>query len=344
MKALEIAERIGGVLKGNAEAFVSALDDLRGCKEDALSFIGEDSYLKYLNETKAKILLIEDKLDFSKIENLFLRDDRACIIVKGAYRAFIELVYIFYPERSNPYLRKDVPNKAISGSEIGEGTVVYPTVFIDIDVKVGKRSLLYPGVVLMKGTTVGDDCILYPNVVVYENTVIGNSVIIGAGSVIGSDGFGFVEEAGKRIKIPHVGAVIIGDNVEIGSNTSIDRGTIGDTIIKSGTKIDNIVQVAHNCVVGEDCVLCGMVGLSGSTILEKSVIMAAGSGTKGHMTIGEGCVVTARTSVTKDLAPRSQVKGYPARPLAEELKIQTLLGKLPDIYERLRVLEKERIK
>jgi UDP-3-O-[3-hydroxymyristoyl] glucosamine N-acyltransferase len=345
MKAGEIAEKIGGILKGNAQAEVYALDDLKGERENALSFIGEPSYLKLLQQSRAKIILVEENLDIPKIEELFLTDGKACIVVKGAYLAFIKLIRIFYPESSDPLSRKNIPERLIADdAETGEGTIIYPNVFIDAKVKIGKNSVLYPGVVLMKGTSVGDECILYPNVVVYENSIIGNRVVIGGSTVIGSDGFGFIENNGKRIKIPHVGRVVIEDEVEIGSNTSIDRGTIGDTLIKSRTKIDNLVQVAHNCIIGEDCVLCGMVGLSGSTVLENGVIMAAGSGTKGHMTIGEKSVVTARTSVTKDLAPGSEVKGYPARPLSEELKIQMLLGKLPDIYERLKALEKERAK
>ena len=138
-----------------------------------------------------------------------------------------------------------------------------------------------------------------------------------------------------------VGGVIIEDDVEIGSNTSIDRGTVGNTVIKKGSKIDNLVQIAHNCIVGENNILCGMVGLSGSTELGRNVMIGAGSGTKGHIKIGDNCIITARTSVSKDLKPGSEVKGmYPARPLAEELKIQTLVGKLPEIYERLKKLEK----
>jgi UDP-3-O-[3-hydroxymyristoyl] glucosamine N-acyltransferase len=225
-------------------------------------------------------------------------------------------------------------------AKIGTDVKLYPNVFIGSNVSVGDNTILFPGVVILNGSVIGKDCIIYPNVTIYSNTVMGDRVIVGSSSVIGSDGFGFIEKDGKRIKIPHVGRVTIGDDVEIGSNTSIDRGTVGETRIGNGTKVDNLVQIAHNCSVGDDCILCGMVGLSGTTVVGNRVIMAANSGTKGHMSIGDDCIVTGRTSVTKDLEKGSQVKGYPARPLAEELKIQTLVGKLPELYKLLKKIEK----
>ncbi|MCX6113474.1 MAG: UDP-3-O-(3-hydroxymyristoyl)glucosamine N-acyltransferase [Proteobacteria bacterium] len=342
MKASEIAGLLESRISGNFDAWADTVDDIKGDKENSLSFISDPAYLKYLSKTNASILLVQDTIDTSEIDSNFLKKDRAYIVVKDAYRSFIKLIYKMIPDAINSSSCK-ITDKMISDTaKISDTAIIYKNVFIDEDVHIGKRTVLYPGVVILKNTIIGDDVVLYPNVSVYQNSKIGNRVIIGASTVIGSDGFGFIkDDDGSMLKVPHIGGVIIEDDVEVGSNTSIDRGTLGNTIIKKGAKIDNLVQIAHNCIVGENNILCGMVGLSGSTELGNNVIMGAGSGTKGHIKIGDNCIVTARTSISKDLKPGSEVKGmYPARPLAEELKVQTLVGRLPELYERLKKLEK----
>lgn len=346
MKAQEILKFLdSGTLKGNPDADAVVIDDIKGFKKGSVVFLTEASYLQYLNSTGASVLLVEEGLPFDAVDDWLSKNkNSSAIVIKDAYRGFIKLVYKIAPELCD-VSRKPAAKQMISDrAEISKDAVIYPNVFVDEGVTIGKRTVLFPGVVVLKGAKLGDDVVVYPNVSIYHNTSIGNRVIIGGGTVIGSDGFGFIkDEKGKMIKVPHIGGVIIGDDVEIGSNTSIDRGTIGNTIIKKGTKIDNLVQVAHNCIVGENNILCGMVGLSGSTELGDNVIMGANSGTKGHIKIGDNCIVTARTSVSKDLKPGSEVKGmYPARPIAEELKVQTLVGKLPELYERLKKLEKGR--
>lgn len=343
MKASDIAGLLKSKVVGNPDAIVDTVDDIKGDRENSLSFISDSAYIKYLSATKAKVLLVQETIDSVQIDTLFLNSKKAYIVVKDAYISFIKMIYRIIPETKNTTSQQLTGKKIISEfSDISKTASIYPNVFIGDNVVVGDRTVLYPGVVVLRDSVIGNDVIIYPNVSIYQNSRIGNSVIIGASSVIGSDGFGFVkDEDGTMLKIPHIGGVIIEDNVEIGSNTSVDRGTLGNTIIRKGTKIDNLVQVAHNCIVGENNILCGMVGLSGSTELGCNVIMGANSGTKGHIKIGDNCIVTARTSVSKDLKPGSEVKGmYPARPLAEELKIQTLVGKLPELYERIKKLEK----
>lgn len=343
MKASDIAELLKSSVAGNPDAIVDTVDDIKGDRENSLSFISDTAYLKHLATTKAKVLLVQETIDRAQIDSLFLNSNKAYIVVKEAYISFVKMIYRIIPETSRSSSQQLTEKTMISAtSKVSKTALIYPNVFIGDNVIVGDRTVLYPGVVLLKDSIIGSDVIIYPNVSVYQNSKIGNSVIIGASSVIGSDGFGFIkDEDGTMLKIPHIGGVIIEDNVEIGSNTSVDRGTLGNTIIRKGAKIDNLVQVAHNCIVGENNILCGMVGLSGSTELGCNVIMGANSGTKGHIKIGDNCIVTARTSVSKDLKPGSEVKGmYPARPLAEELKIQTLVGKLPELYERIKKLEK----
>jgi len=336
MRASEISKLLNAEVVGDSNAEVFTVDELRGLKANALSFVGDDSYLKHVSSARSSILLVEDNIAREEL-NVWVGASkvggRAYIPVKHAYVNFLKLVNKIVPKADlKPYLRDSKDEKPF----------IYPGAYVSDNAKIGKRTVVCPGVAIMGNATVGDDVVLYPNVSVYNNSTIGDRVIIGAGSVVGSDGFGFVKDAdGTLLKVPHLGGVIIEDDVEIGSNTSVDRGTLGNTIIKKGTKIDNLVQIAHNCIVGENNIICGLTGLSGSTELGNNVIMGAGSGTKGHIKIGDNCIVTARTSVSKDLKPGSEVKGmYPARPLAEELKIQTLVGKLPELYNRIKKLEK----
>jgi UDP-3-O-[3-hydroxymyristoyl] glucosamine N-acyltransferase len=329
IKAKDIAKFLDSSFLGEESLELNNVDDIKGKKENALSFISEEKYLKFLSNSNAKCFIVERNLK-DKIED----KNKSFIFVNKAYFSFIKVI-------NNFFLKEKVFNKNPK-QNISENAVIYPNVYLGDKVKIGEGTIIYPGSVILDNTSVGKNSSVLPNAVIFHDVKIGNNVTIGASSVIGGDGFGFIEHEDLKIKIPHLGSVIIEDNVEIGSNTSIDRGTLLDTVISKGTKIDNLVQVGHNCEIGENGVLCGMVGLSGSTKLGKNVIMAANSGTKGHMKIGDGCVVTARTSVSKDLPSGKTVKGYPARELNKELKIQTLLGKLPEIYKKLLKLEKEK--
>ena len=341
MNAGDIAKQLNAELRGDSSALICCVDDIKGQKTEALTFIGDSSYEDYLKSSNASVLLVESKLDVDSICEKFLDDNKAVVIVESAYKSFIGLIYKILPELTNYGKNTPAPTKMIADSAIiSKDAVIYPNVFIGENVSVGKGTIIYPGAVVLPETIVGENCVIYPNACIYHNVVLGNNVVIGSGTSVGHDGFGYIDDNGKKLKIPHVGQVIIEDDVEIGANTCIDRGTITDSVIGRGSKLDNLIQFAHNCKTGENCIICGFTGLSGSTTLGDNVIMAATSGTKGHLHIGDNAVVTARTSVTKDVAPGAQVKVYPARPLAEELKIQTLIGKLPDIYERLRKLEK----
>ena len=343
MRALEVAEILGGSLKGDPAAEFSSVDDIKGCKNNILSFVSEAQYLPCIQNSGATVLLVEKNLESKELDDWCGKSGRACIYVDKAYKAFIKIIYKLHPELNYHHSSKHQTKMIADSASIAKDAVIYPNVFIGENVKIGARTVLYPGVVVLKDSSIGNDGVMYPNVSIYQNTKIGDRVTVGASSVIGSDGFGYIKDTdGTMIKVPHLGGVIIEDDVEVGSNTSIDRGTLGNTHIKKGTKVDNLVQIAHNCIVGENNILCGMVGLSGSTELGNNVIMAANSGTKGHIKIGDNCTVTALTNVSKDLKPGSQVKGiYPARPIEEELKIQVLVGKLPDLYERIKKIEKE---
>jgi len=235
----------------------------------------------------------------------------------------------------------------VRGSIIGQNAVIgadpsiHPYAVIADEVRIGDRAIIYPGVWIGKGTTIGDDAVIYSNVNIRENVHIGHRVIIHAGATIGSDGFGYATEDGRHHKIPQVGGVIIGDDVEIGANTTIDRATLGNTVIKRGTKIDNLVQVAHNVTVGEHCILVAQVGIAGSCTLGKYVVLAGQAGLADHVTIGDGAVVTAQSGVLDDVQPGQVMGGTFAMPLREWLKTQALIKKLPDLKKEVAALKSQ---
>jgi len=324
-----VNELIKGVLIGNS------ISDLNNINHNAVCFIQEEKYVSILNNSFDALLLVEEGLNIELIKQKFLNTTNAIIVIKNSYSKFIDLIYILEDAKCFPFKNDNLEEPIISKT-----AKIFPNVFIDKNVKIGANTIVFSGTSILRGSVIGANCIIYPSVSILQDTIIGDNVQIASGAVIGYDGFGYLDVDGKKKKIPHIGKVVIGSYVEIGANTCIDRGTISDTIIKDYTKIDNLVHIAHNCIIGSNCVICGMSGLCGNTIIGDNVLMAAQSGTKGHLKIEDACVIAARTSVTKDLKKGSLVKGYPARPLNEELKIQTLVGKLPDIYNRIKELER----
>ena len=317
---------------------ISTVSDLKNSKKNTLSFIADKSYIKFLSSFKSGLLFVDTKVyDFVKKDlKSFYTPNNMFIVIDNAYANYIKFINLYFSD-----LTKRSFKISTEINKINNTTIIHENVSLGKGISIGADSIIYPNVTIMDNVIIGANTIIYPNVTIYNNVNIGNNVIIHAGTVIGADGFGFLLENSVPKKIPHLGTVIIEDNVEIGANTCVDRGTISNTVIGKNSKIDNLVQVAHNCKLGNNCVLSAMTGLSGSTELEDNVIMAANAGTKGHLKIGKDSFVTARTSITKDIPPKSTVKGYPARNLQEELKIQTLVGKLPEIYKRLIKLEKE---
>ena len=211
------------------------------------------------------------------------------------------------------------------GAQIGDGTTIMPQCYVGENAKIGK------------------DCLLYPRVVVRDECELGDRVIVHPGTVIGADGFGFTtnRKTGRHTKIPQIGNVVIKDGVEIGANTTIDRATLGSTVIESGAQIDNLVQIAHNVKIGRDAVIVSQVGVAGSTVVGNNAVLAGQAGIAGHLTIGDGAVITAQTGVMGDVPPKAMLFGSPGRPHREAFKLQALYGRLPEIYERLKEIEKK---
>jgi UDP-3-O-[3-hydroxymyristoyl] glucosamine N-acyltransferase len=208
-------------------------------------------------------------------------------------------------------------------------------------VEIGNNTVLYPGCVILEGVRIGRDSILYPNVTVREGCQIGDRVIIHNGTVIGSDGFGFAPSGDSYVKFPQLGIVQIGDDVEIGSNCTIDRATMGATVIKQGCKIDNLVQIAHNVVIEENTVIAAQSGISGSTKIGKNVTIAGQVGIVGHIKIGDRAVLAAKSGVSKDVPAKEVWFGYPAHPLMRQKKIEACVHNLPELVKRIHALEKQ---
>lgn len=335
----EIAERLEGELAGDhGDIVISEPASLREAVPGNISFLAHRRYLKDLQETRASAVVLPKGVSFDRLPS---------IRVDNPYFAFAQLLHLFY---DLPYQSKGVDERAIVGRgvQIGRDVTLYPYVYIEEDASIGDQVMIYPGTFVGKGSLIGDHSILYPNVTIREGCRIGRRVIIHSGAVIGSDGFGFVPYKGEHHKIPQVGGVIIGDDVEIGANTTIDRATIGNTVIKRGTKIDNLVQIAHNVSVGEDCVFAAQAGIAGSTQIGNHVTMAGQAGVTGHIRIGDQVTVAGQAGVTKDVKEGQTVAGMPALPHREWLKAMAVFEDLPELKKKLselgnRIEEIERI-
>jgi UDP-3-O-[3-hydroxymyristoyl] glucosamine N-acyltransferase len=262
------------------------------------------------------------------------------ILVGDPYFAFAKIVQFFHTQ---PYRPLGISPLASIGKgvQLGKDLSIHPFVRIEDHTRIADRVTLYPGTFVGEGCEIGEDCLIYPNVTIREKTRIGKRVILHSGTVIGSDGFGFATREGRHHKILQVGTVVIEDDVELGANVTVDRAALGKTVIKRGTKVDNLVQIAHNVVIGEDCLIVAQVGISGSTELGHHVILAGQVGVIGHLKIGEGVRVGAQSGVVQDIPPGQTVSGSPTIPHRKWLRLQAAIPELPEVIKRVRDLEKK---
>ena len=325
----EIASRVGGTVAGDAGRRVDGVQPLDLAGPEHLSFLAHPRYRTAAESSRAGAILLR------AVDRMPGRD---LIVVENPYTALAAALGLFHPPgRPEPGVS---PQAAIAATAtLGARVSIGPFVSVGGGSTVGEGVVLMPGVVLGEQVEVGRDSVLHPGVVIYARSVIGQRVVIHAGSVVGSDGFGFGEEQGGRAKIPQVGIVTIEDDVEIGACTTIDRATFGATVIGRGSRIDNLVQVAHNVVVGAGSVLVAQAGVAGSTRLGRSVIMAGQSGAAGHLTIGDRAVIGARAAVLQDLQPDSFVLGYPATDHRDWKKAQVAFARLPGLLRRVLRIE-----
>jgi len=332
MKLIEIAEFLSGEIKGNTSIDITGIARIEDARNGDITYISHPKYEKWLAKTGASCIIVSKNADISATKTQLFVDEPALAIVKLA----------------NLFSKKISPESGISSlADVSKNAVVDETASIGAfcvicsGCRLGKGTVLFPQVYLGEGSQVGDNCMIYPGVVIRENVRIKNRVVVHPGCVIGADGFGYIEKAGKRIKIPHLGGVVVEDDVEIGANSTIDRATLGDTIIGKGTKIDNLVHIAHNVVIGEGSVIVAQVGIAGSTEIGSNVIIAGQAGISDHLIIGNNVKIGAQSGVTKSVKDGGEVSGYPAREHRRSKKAYALLMRLPEIYERLKKIEKK---
>jgi UDP-3-O-[3-hydroxymyristoyl] glucosamine N-acyltransferase len=326
----EIASRLHGTVRGDAARRVTGIKPLDQAGPEDLSFVARPRYRSAASESRAAALIVGDA---------GLLPGRNLIVVENPYAALANAMGLFFaPE---PPAVGISPQAVIGeGAVLGEDIAIGPFAVVGPRCVLGARSALLPGVVLGEGVRIGEDSVLHPGVVIYPRSVVGSRVTIHAGSVVGSDGFGYAEEGASRTKIPQVGNVEIGDDVEIGACVTIDRATFGSTLIGSGTKIDNLVQVGHNVVVGKDSILVAQSGIAGSTRLGRSVILAGQAGVAGHLVLGDHSVVGAKSAALRDVAPGAFVIGVPAVDHKGWKREQAALHRLPDLLHRVARLER----
>jgi UDP-3-O-[3-hydroxymyristoyl] glucosamine N-acyltransferase len=257
------------------------------------------------------------------------------------YAAVTVLIVAIHGYRRHPQWGIDVRANISTSTRIGDGANIGPGASIDEDVEIGKRVTIYPGCYVARGCRLGDDVVLYPNVVLYDGTVLGHRVAIHAGSILGEDGLGYAPVDGKWMKIPQVGRVVVADDVEIGANCTIDRATLGQTVIGGGTKFSNLIAIGHGTKIGEHCLFVAQVGLAGSVNVGNHVTMAGQAGVVGHIKIGDNVVVGAKAGVTNDIEPGITVLGQPAVPIQQCKRQFALIKHLPLLKSRIKQLDDE---
>ncbi|HPZ09833.1 MAG TPA: UDP-3-O-(3-hydroxymyristoyl)glucosamine N-acyltransferase [Candidatus Eremiobacteraeota bacterium] len=327
----EIAKRLGCKLIGNGNIDIKRVAGIKDAVEGDITFLANPRYTPELRRTKASAVIISH--DYHEIPIPTLRTD-------NPYLIFAKAVELFYVPLSIP--REIHPTAVIAATaHIGKNSSIYPYVVIGENVFIGDNVVIYPNVTIYPYVSMGDNVIIHSNSVIREYTEIGNNVIIQNGTVIGGDGFSFARKKdGTYYKIIPDGKVIIEDDVEIQSNSVIDRATVGNTIIKKGAKIDNLVQIGHGCNVGENTILCGQVGLAGSAFIGNNVIFAGQSGSAGHITIEDNVCITAKTAVFRSITKPSVVSGVPGMESSLWKRAVFCFGRLPELLRKLRRLEK----
>ena len=332
--ASQIALLINGKVDGNPEAAVQSFGKIEEAGEGQLSFLANPKYEEYLYTTKATIVIVNDSLELKQTVAATL------IKVKDAYSAFATLLGKYQEFRQQQLKGIQQPVYIAATASYADDIYLGAFAYVGEQVKIGSGSKIYPGVFLGDNVTIGNNVTLHPGVKVLHSCQIGNNVTVHAGTVIGSDGFGFAPQAdGSFSKVPQIGNVIVENDVEIGANSTIDRATIGSTIIRKGAKLDNLIQIAHNVEIGSSTVVAAQAGISGSTKVGKGVMIGGQAGIVGHLQIGDGAKINAQSGVSKNLEPGKAVTGSPAHEYTSALRSQALSRKLPDLERRIKELE-----
>ena len=332
--ATQIALLINGKIEGDAAAAVSSFGKIEEAKTGELSFFSNPKYEEYLYTSSASVIIINEGFELRQPVKATL------IRVADAYSAFAILLNKYQRIAQQQITGVQEPVYISKTATYGKDVFIGAFAYLGENSSIGDNTKIYPNAYIGDNVKVGNNSTIYPGAKIYHNTVIGNNVIIHAGTIVGSDGFGFAPlPDGSYLKIPQIGNVIIEDDVEIGSNTTIDRATMGSTIIKAGAKLDNLIQVAHNVEIGSSTVIAAQTGISGSTKIGNRVLIGGQAGIVGHITIGDGAKVNAQSGVSKSMEPGKSVTGSPAYDMTAALRSQAITRKLPEMEKRIKELE-----
>lgn len=328
----ELAEKIGAKLQGDGGIEINAAAPIDKAQTGQITFIANQKYLKHLSDSKASAIVLDFETECDNI---------AVLRHENPYLAFSYIIDLLYDDKPKVETGVDTSAQVEPSAKISDSAAVGPLCHIKENAIIGDNTILVSGVYLGTDVIIGDNCIIYPGVKIMDGSIIGNNVIIHSSTVIGSDGFGFAESPTGLKKIKQIGWVEIENDVEIGSNCSVDRGALGPTRIGAGTKIDNLVQIAHNVEIGRHCIIVSQVGISGSTKLGNGVILAGQVGLVDHIELGDGVTVAAQSGVPKSIPAGKTVLGSPARDVIQSKKIEAALSRLPDLLKRVKKLEKK---
>ena len=321
------------IIGGNSEKIIDSAADISSAQAQQVTILNDVKFIKFLETTKASACFIkQDKAQLDVPEGM------ALLVCKDPEISFIKAVNTLH---STKRFSARVAERSVIAETASLANSVYIAEFVSIGEQshVGEGCEILSGVRISSHVSIGKNCRIYPNVVIYDHTQIGDDVIIHAGAVIGADGFGYKQRDEKQIKVPHVGNVVIENNVEIGANTCIDRGTFGQTVIGEGSKVDNLVQIGHNNIIGKNVIICGQTGISGSCNIENNVILAGSAGLADHVTIGHHAVVMARSGIAGDVKECTQVFGTPAKDKKVAWRELAALAKLPELIKTMKAID-----
>lgn len=330
MTLKEIADYVGGELLGDPDIQISSLKSIKEAMQGDITFISNPKYLPLIDAAAASCVIVSKNVSSSK---------KPLIRVENPDFAFAKLVSKLSPVKAGHPNGISKSAVVAQGARLGKAVGIGCGAIISEDAAIGDNTIIYPNVFIGEGAKIGNNCLIWPGVCIRERVQIGDNVIIHANTTIGSDGFGFTKVADKLEKIPQIGIVVIEDNVEIGANCAVDRARLGKTVIGEGSKIDNLVHIAHNVTTGKNCIIVAQAGISGSTELGNNVVLAGQVGLVGHISLGDNVVVMAQSGVSKSIPADTIVFGYPAREQREAKEINACLGFLPKLFKRVKELE-----
>lgn len=332
--AKQIAQFVQGVIEGDENATVNTFAKIEDGKPGAISFLSNPKYTHYIYDTESSIVLVDKSVELEKPTKATL------IRVDNAYECVAKLLQLY--ESMKPK-KTGIDSLAFvsPSAKIGENVYIGAFAYIGDNVVIGDGCQIYPNVVICENAKVGNDCLFYPNVTIYHDCHVGNRVTLHAGSVVGSDGFGFAPSENGYDKIPQIGIVTIEDDVEIGANTCIDRSTMGSTYVRKGVKLDNLVQIAHNTDIGANTVMSAQVGVAGSTKVGQWCMFGGQVGIAGHITIGNKVFLGAQSGVPSSLKDDQTLIGTPPMEKLPYFKSQAIFQRLPDLYKQIQKLQKE---